>query len=119
MKIISASSTNKPVRNAHSCASGRKGFRPSGPQATISKQVLASGQWLAGDDPQGRRIAQLRKPVLVGGGALDELLPVANQRRLADVIPNAQRRIYPDASHGFFLQKRADFTARLKRFLGK
>ena len=82
-------------------------------------QLAAAGQWVLGQDRDGKRIAKLRIPVLVGGGALDELLPVANQRHLARVIPRARRVIYDDASHGFFLQERADFVARVKRFFGR
>jgi pimeloyl-ACP methyl ester carboxylesterase len=90
---------------------------PTPPPAVADAQVAASADWLAGSDADGKRIARLRVPVLVGGGELDPLLPVANQRHLAKTIPHAQRVIYADASHGFFMQRRRDFLPRLRRFL--
>jgi pimeloyl-ACP methyl ester carboxylesterase len=55
--------------------------------------------------------------VLVGGGALDRLLPVANQRYLARALPHARLRIYPDAAHGFFMQHERSFVRLVDRFL--
>jgi pimeloyl-ACP methyl ester carboxylesterase len=80
--------------------------RRRNPQLTLPPdltraQVVASGAWLGGQDPDGKRVRGLRLPVLVGGGALDPLLPVANQRRLARI----------------FLQRSRDFMPRLRRFL--
>jgi pimeloyl-ACP methyl ester carboxylesterase len=95
----------------------RKNPSPSAPPAVTQKQLRASGAWLSGQDPDGKRITKLKARTLVGGGQLDQLLPVANQRHLATVIPNAQVKIYPDAAHGFFLQKAKDFVPRLTRFL--
>lgn len=95
----------------------RRNPQPRASAAVIQRQIEASGRWLAGQDADGRKVARLRLPVLVGGGALDELLPVANQRHLAKVIPGAQATIYADAAHGFFLQRRADFGPKLARFL--
>jgi pimeloyl-ACP methyl ester carboxylesterase len=90
---------------------------PQAPPNVRSLQFAASGEWLAGDDPSGRNPGRLRLPVLIGGGALDQALPVANQRHLARVIPNARLKVYPRAAHGFFIQHRRDFTRRIERFL--
>lgn len=87
------------------------------PPAIANAQVSASGDWISGADADGKRVARLRIPTLVGGGELDLPLPVANQRHLAKVIPRAQRVIYADASHGFFTQRGRDFLPRLRRFL--
>jgi pimeloyl-ACP methyl ester carboxylesterase len=96
----------------------RRGFAPLGPRTTIGLQTAATGLWLFGRDPAGKRVRSLRQRVLVGGGALDELLPVANQRRLAKIIPRAKLVVYRDAAHGFFLQKRIKFLSRIDRHLG-
>jgi pimeloyl-ACP methyl ester carboxylesterase len=96
----------------------RRNAEPVGPRATVDKQVVASGHWLAGNDPDGKRVARLRMPVLLGGGAHDELLPAPNQRHLARKIPRARLVMYDDASHMFFVEKRRDFLPRLDRFLG-
>jgi pimeloyl-ACP methyl ester carboxylesterase len=37
---------------------------------------------------------------------------------LADLIPNARFKIYPDAAHGFVFQHHAEFSADVHRFLG-
>ena len=87
------------------------------PADVRAAQVAASADWLTGADADGKRVTRLRVPVLVGGGALDPLLPVANQRRLAQIIPRAQRAIYDDASHGFYIQRSREFLPRLRRFL--
>jgi pimeloyl-ACP methyl ester carboxylesterase len=56
-----------------------------------------------------RSIAEAR----MGGGALDRLLPVANQHFLAAALPNARLRVYPDAAHGFIVQhQRAHASGR-------
>ena len=96
----------------------RRNPKPVGPRETINRQIVASGRWLAGDDPDGRRVARLRMPVLVAGGEHDELLPPDNQRYLARKIRRARLVMYDDASHMFFAQKRIDFLRRLDRFLG-
>jgi pimeloyl-ACP methyl ester carboxylesterase len=44
---------------------------------------------------------------------------VANQRHLAEVIPNAKLVVYADAAHGFFIQYRARFARSVGRFLGR
>ena len=95
----------------------RRNPNPRATPAVIQKQLQASGQWLAGQDADGKRIRTLKVPTLVGGGALDQLLPAANQRHLGTTIPHAQTTIYAGAAHGFFLQRAKDFVPRLTRFL--
>jgi pimeloyl-ACP methyl ester carboxylesterase len=96
----------------------RRDLAPAAPKATIDAQLIASGNWLAGNDPDGARVARLKHPVLVGGGEHDEALPAPNQRHLARRIRRARLVMYDDASHGFYLQHRRDFLRRLDRFLG-
>jgi pimeloyl-ACP methyl ester carboxylesterase len=95
----------------------RFNLHPIAPHAVISAQLAASGQWMAGGDPDGAKIRGLRARTLVAGGELDNLLPVANERHLAQVIPHAKLLTYPDAAHGFFFQDSADFLPRLAAFL--
>jgi pimeloyl-ACP methyl ester carboxylesterase len=94
----------------------RKPFQPIAPAKVVGAQTSASGAWLTGQDPDGKRVAKLKLPVLVGGGDQDELLPVPNQRRLAAVIKGSRLVTYPDASHGFFIQHAAEFVPRLGTF---
>jgi pimeloyl-ACP methyl ester carboxylesterase len=90
---------------------------PGGPPEIVSAQTAATATWLGGGDPSGRPLRRLRLPVLVGGGALDRLLPVANQRYLARALPNATLRVYRDAAHGFLFQHRRAFLRQIQRFL--
>jgi pimeloyl-ACP methyl ester carboxylesterase len=95
----------------------RRAFDPLVAPAVRSRQLGAAGGWLLGQDADGARVRRLRMPVLVGSGALDPLLPAANQRHLAKAIPRATLVQYPDASHGFFIQHRRRFLRTVNRFL--
>ena len=90
---------------------------PAAPPEVVSAQFGASATWLMGDDPTGRPLSRLRLPVLVGGGELDPILPVANQRHLGRRLPRARMKIYPDAGHGFLFQHQRDWLRRINRFL--
>ena len=97
----------------------RRPFEGVAPAAVREKQTAAAGAWLLAQDPDGKRVARLTLPTLVGGGELDPLLPVENQRRLNAVIAGSTLVTYPDASHGFFMQHAADFVPRLTAFLAR
>jgi pimeloyl-ACP methyl ester carboxylesterase len=92
-------------------------INPIAPRRVITAQLAACTQWMTGGDPDGKKIRGVKARTLVGGGELDGLLPVANQRHLAQVIPHAKLVTYPDAAHGFFFQEAADFVPRLTAFL--
>lgn len=87
------------------------------PQAVVSAQLAASAVWIGGRDPDGARVGRLAARALVGGGELDQLLPVGNQRHLAQLIPHAKLITYPDAAHAFFFQHDRDFVPRMAAFL--
>jgi pimeloyl-ACP methyl ester carboxylesterase len=90
---------------------------PAAPPEVVSAQFEATSAWLMGGDPTGRPLSRLRPPVLVGGGELDPILPVANQRHLGRRLPRAHLKIYPDAGHGFLFQHQRDWLRRMNRFL--
>jgi pimeloyl-ACP methyl ester carboxylesterase len=90
---------------------------PMAPPEVVRAQFGASATWLIGQDPTGRPLNRLRMPVLVGGGGLDAVLPVANQRYLGRRLPRARLKIYPDAGHGFLFQHQRDWLRRINRFL--
>jgi pimeloyl-ACP methyl ester carboxylesterase len=90
---------------------------PAAPREITRAQFGATATWLIGQDPTGRPLSRLRMPVLVGGGALDRILPVANQRHLGRRLPRARLKIYPDAGHGFLFQHQGDWVRRMNRFL--
>lgn len=75
-------------------------------------QLATSAQWFA----QGADLKRIKKPVLVGGGLDDALIPAPNQRVLAAGIKGAKLVLYPDASHGFLAQDWRSFGGRVVRF---
>ena len=46
----------------------------------------------------------------------DRVVPTKNSHLLAEHLPNARLKIYPDAGHGFLFQYPADFAGELERF---
>ncbi len=90
---------------------------PAAPPEVAQAQFGASASWLIGGDPTGRPLSRLRLPVLVGGGELDPVLPVPNQRYLGRHLRRARMKIYPDAGHGFLFQHQRDWLRRMNRFL--
>ncbi|MBC3841398.1 alpha/beta fold hydrolase [Streptacidiphilus sp. 4-A2] len=91
--------------------------RYTAPAAVRSAQNLAIQQWMAGQDPAGRRTGRLRVPTLVAGGTLDQLDPAANDLLLAQGVPGARLLLFPDAGHAFLFQDTATFVPAVERFL--
>jgi pimeloyl-ACP methyl ester carboxylesterase len=85
--------------------------------AVMAEQNTAIGQWMAGQDPAGRRLGQIRARTLVADGTQDALDPVANDWLLARGIPRARLLLYPGAGHAFLFQDAALFIASAERFL--
>jgi pimeloyl-ACP methyl ester carboxylesterase len=50
-------------------------------------------------------------------GDNDRMIPTENSRLLAERLPDAQLKIYPDAGHGFLFQYPAEFAAEIEAFL--
>jgi pimeloyl-ACP methyl ester carboxylesterase len=88
------------------------------PKSTAATQSVAVQQWIAGKDPAGVRFGQVRLPVLVADGTLDQLDPSANDRALAASVPGARLLLYPGAGHAFLFQDMASFLPAVERFLG-
>jgi 3-oxoadipate enol-lactonase len=63
--------------------------------------IMAQMQAIAAHDTSAR-LPSLRMPTLVVHGALDQMLPVANARRIASLIPDSRLEIFDDAGHLFF-----------------
>ena len=57
----------------------------------------------------------LRQPTLVMAGVDDPIVPLANARILARLIPNAELEVY-DCGHLFVLTRTASVVARVERF---
>jgi pimeloyl-ACP methyl ester carboxylesterase len=87
------------------------------PSAVVAEQAVAVGQWIAGGDPAGRRLGEVRIPTLVADGTVDALDPVANARQLASLVPGARLLLYPGAGHAFLFQDLTSFLPAVARFL--
>jgi pimeloyl-ACP methyl ester carboxylesterase len=87
------------------------------PRAVVADQGLAVQRWVAGQDPAGRRLAEIRLPTLVADGTADQLNPVANDRSLAGSVPGSKLILYPGAGHGFLFQDLPTFLPAVERFL--
>jgi pimeloyl-ACP methyl ester carboxylesterase len=66
----------------------------------IFAQLLAAGLHDRAFD-----LHRIRAPTLVLQGENDYFVPMANARRLAEGIPDAELRVFPGAGHGFALEQ--------------
>ncbi len=89
---------------------------PPAPKAIVSAQGHAVDQWWAGQDPAGRRTADISVPTLIADGTADRLDPLANSQTLTNLIPRATLKLYPDAGHAFLFQDQA-FISLIDYFL--
>ena len=85
--------------------------------AIKTEQNAAIQQWMAGRDPAGLRLGQIRIPTLVADGTLDQLDPTPNDRLLARSVPGASLILYPDAGHAFLFQDAGAFVPAVGKFL--
>ncbi len=63
-------------------------------------------------------LGQLRQPTQIIGGALDTLIPIANQMLLASLMPRAAFKIY-NAGHLLMYSRRTEVGARVTDFLDR
>jgi pimeloyl-ACP methyl ester carboxylesterase len=102
------------VRRAFSRTEGAD--RPNGPEVARA-QYDAIVEWGIPDPTRLNRLAGITQPTLVANGDNDMMIPTINSQILADHIPNARLRIYPDAAHGFLFQYPTEFAALVNGFL--
>jgi pimeloyl-ACP methyl ester carboxylesterase len=89
---------------------------PNGPQVVLA-QYDAIVEWGIPDPTQLNRLAGITQPTLVANGDNDRMIPTINSQILAERLPNARLRIYPDASHGFLFQYPRQFAELVTEFL--
>ncbi|MFG6485338.1 alpha/beta hydrolase family protein [Roseateles sp. BYS78W] len=68
------------------------------------------------------RAAEIKQPVLMGYGGLDQRVPLINGEKMRDALrshnPNVEWVVYPDEGHGWQIEKNnLDFWGRVERFL--
>jgi pimeloyl-ACP methyl ester carboxylesterase len=65
------------------------------------------------------RLAGITQPTLVANGDDDRMMHTENSRLLAEQLPHAELRIYPDANHGFLDQYPELFAHDIAEFLNR
>ncbi len=75
--------------------------------------IVRQAQAIAAHDTSAR-LPQIELPTLVLHGSVDELLPVANGRMIAGLIPGARLEVFDSVGHLFFWE-RGPQTAELLR----
>jgi pimeloyl-ACP methyl ester carboxylesterase len=85
--------------------------------ATREAQLAAITAWGIPDQSRLNRLAGITQPTLVANGDNDTMMHTQNSHLLAEHLPNAQLRIYPDAGHGFLNQYPELFADHVQAFL--
>jgi pimeloyl-ACP methyl ester carboxylesterase len=85
--------------------------------ATRDAQLAAITAWGIPDASMLNRLAAITQRTLVANGDDDRMMHTKNSRLLAERLPNAELRIYPDANHGFLDQYPAQFADDIVEFL--
>ena len=87
--------------------------------ATRDAQLTAITAWGIPDASRLNRLAAITQPTLVANGDDDRMMHTKNSRLLAEQLPNAELRIYPDANHGFLDQYPELFADDILEFLNR
>ena len=85
--------------------------------ATRDAQLAAITAWGIPDASKLNRLAGITQPTFVANGDNDTMMHTQNTRLLAEHLPNAEFRIYPDAGHGFLNQYPEQFADDVRAFL--
>jgi pimeloyl-ACP methyl ester carboxylesterase len=85
--------------------------------ATRDAQLAAITAWGIPDESKLNRLAGITQSTFVANGDNDTMMHTQNSHLLAEHLPNAQLRIYPDAGHGFLNQYPERFADDVRAFL--
>jgi pimeloyl-ACP methyl ester carboxylesterase len=85
--------------------------------ATRDAQLAAITAWGIPDASKLNRLAGITQPTFVANGDNDTMMHTQNSRLLAEHLPSAELRIYPDAGHGFLNQYPEQFGDDARHFL--
>ena len=80
-------------------------------------QFDAITTWGIPDPSRLNRLAGISQPVLIAAGDNDIMIPTPNAWLMAQHLPNARVRIYPDSGHGFLFQWPEQFAELVHSFL--
>jgi pimeloyl-ACP methyl ester carboxylesterase len=73
--------------------------------------------WGIPDHGQLQRLSAIGMPVFVANGDSDPMILPHYSYLLADLLPRAELKIYPDSAHGFLFQHHAGFAQDVDAFL--
>jgi pimeloyl-ACP methyl ester carboxylesterase len=85
--------------------------------ASRDAQLAAITAWGIPDESKLNRLAGITQPTFVANGDNDTMMHTHNSHLLADRLPDAELRIYPDAGHGFLNQYPEQFANEVNAFL--
>jgi pimeloyl-ACP methyl ester carboxylesterase len=85
--------------------------------ATRDAQLAAITAWGIPDESKLNRLAGITQPTFVANGDNDTMMRTQNSHLLAERLPDAELRIYPDANHGFLNQYPELFADGVNAFL--
>jgi pimeloyl-ACP methyl ester carboxylesterase len=81
------------------------------------RQIAAEHRWYKPNGGSYSQLGAIRAQTLIGAGALDVDVPVANARLLHRKIRGSKLVVYKDAGHAFLIQHANQFAAAVLRFL--
>lgn len=88
------------------------------PPSVGERQQTAFVSWLGwSEEDRDSALRKIAQPTLVLNGDRDIMLPTVNSHTIAELVPNAQLVIYPDAGHGAQFQYPRLFQAHVTQFL--
>jgi len=82
-------------------------------------QYDAITEWGIPDPSRLNRLAGITQPVLITAGDNDTMIPTVNAYLMAQHLPDARVRVYPDAGHGFLFQWPEQFAGMVASFLSE
>lgn len=85
--------------------------------ATLSAQEAAIDRWHQQSAVDLQR--SIRTPALIAAGEKDVVIPPANARLLADVLPGSRVELYEGCGHAFMAQEPERLAASISSWLGR
>jgi pimeloyl-ACP methyl ester carboxylesterase len=97
---------------------GRTGSRDAPTSwATRVAQYDAVCRWGVPNNALLQRLDAIRMPVFVANGDSDPMILPRYSHLLAELLPDARLKIYPDSAHGFLFQHHDEFGLDVDAFL--
>jgi len=82
-------------------------FREIGLRRRVALSVIAAQTQACLEHDTSARLGELEPPTLVIHGTVDEVLPVANGRMIAELVPSARLELLEGVGHLFFWERPA------------